>query len=149
MFREVGAVSTPRNPAKHAWLAWTAAIGLPVVLYVLYRMPPTEGSFYPRCTFNWLTGLHCPGCGSTRCLHALLHGDVAQAAAYNVLFLILLPYLVFWGARTWYAAVTGRPVVRKRFPPWSLRLFYVIILAYWILRNLNFAPFNLLAPHTL
>ena len=52
---------------------------------VVYRFPPTEYSFYPRCYFNELTGLYCPGCGGTRCAYALLHGDLAQAAAYNLL----------------------------------------------------------------
>jgi hypothetical protein len=29
----------------------------------------------------------------------LLHGDLPQAAAYNVLLLLMLPILLFWGVR--------------------------------------------------
>ncbi len=87
---------------------------------------------------------HCP-----RCLHSLLHGDVAQAAAYNVLFLLFLPFLLFWAGRAWLSAVTGHPVAQFRFPSWSGRLLLGILIAFWVLRNLPFWPFDLLAPHRL
>src|SRR5436309_1071471 len=73
-----------------------AALALPLGAVVLFSFPPSEYGFYPPCVLHQLTGLHCPGCGATRCLHALLHGDLAQAAAYNILFVLALPFLVPW-----------------------------------------------------
>jgi hypothetical protein len=130
-------------------LALAALVIVPAGLAVLYRVPPTENSFYPRCFFHSLTGLHCPGCGATRCLHALLHGDLAQAAAYNLLFLLVLPVLVVWVARLWWSLLTGRPMPAWRLSPWAYRLLLVVLFAFWILRNLPFPPFTLLAPHAL
>jgi Protein of unknown function (DUF2752) len=130
-------------------LALAALVAVPAGLVLLYRVPPTEQSYYPHCVFHTLTGLHCPGCGATRSLHALLHGDLAQAAAYNVLFLLLLPLLVYWGSRTWWSLLTGRPMPTLRLSPWAYRLLLGALLAFWILRNLPFPPFNLLAPHSL
>ena len=68
-----------------------ALVATIAALAVLYRYPPSETTFYPPCPFYLLTGWHCPGCGSTRALAALLHGNVAQAMEYNSLFVALLP----------------------------------------------------------
>src|SRR5262249_14490547 len=91
------------------WLILAAAV-IPAALVVLYCVPPGSGAPYPPCWFHSLTGLHCPGCGATRCLHALLHGDLAQAAAFNVLFLVSLPFLLAWGLRSGVCALRGRPM---------------------------------------
>jgi hypothetical protein len=116
---------------------------------VLYAFPPAEHSFYPRCLFHDLTGLHCPGCGGTRCAHALLHGDVAQAAAYNALVLLFLPYLALHAVNAlWYGA-TGRRAFRVWAPAWWPRAVVVAVVLFWVARNLPWAPFTLLAPHAI
>lgn len=48
--------------------------------------PYTTQVFAP-CPLLQLTGWQCPGCGSTRALYSLLHGDVAKAFAMNPLLL--------------------------------------------------------------
>jgi len=135
--------------ARRRWAALAATAGLPVAAGILYRVPPTEGSLYPPCLFHLLTGLHCPGCGTTRCLHALLHGDLHQAAAYNVLTLCLVPPLLFWAARAWWAALADRPVRPRPLPGWTFWVLLVVVAAFAVLRNLPFAPFRVLAPHAL
>lgn len=55
--------------------------------------PSADGSLFPRCTFKTLTGLDCPGCGSQRAIHALLHGNIIEALRLNALFVIELPLL--------------------------------------------------------
>ena len=45
----------------------------------LYVIDPEETRLIPACPFLSLTGLLCPGCGSARALHALLHGELAAA----------------------------------------------------------------------
>ncbi len=37
------------------------------------------------CPFSMLTGLPCPGCGMTRAVNALLHGNWSQAITYHPL----------------------------------------------------------------
>lgn len=116
---------------------------------VLYLIPPTEGTWYPRCQFHSLTGLHCPGCGATRAVHSLLHGDLAQAAAYNVVLIALLPFIAVFLGSAWFEAVTGRRLLKRRLPAWSGTTFAVLLVVFWILRNVPYYPFTLLAPHTL
>ena len=62
-----------------------AALGVTAMLLCL-RSPHQPGH-YPPCPVAALTGLHCPGCGTLRGLHALLHGDLLQAFAAMVLSL--------------------------------------------------------------
>ena len=75
---------------------------------VIYLVPPNDQTYYPRCTFHQLTGYHCPGCGGTRCVAALLHGDILQAAAYNLYFLLALPFLLWWGSYGVWAIFKGK-----------------------------------------
>src|SRR6056297_1458833 len=55
------------------------------VLYFLLN--PDETEFFPRCIFHSLTGYYCPGCGSQRAIHNLLHLDIAGVVGNNFLFL--------------------------------------------------------------
>ena len=50
------------------------ATAIGVGAMVFFFNPSTHG-FYPVCLFHSLTGLNCPGCGMTRALYALLHGN--------------------------------------------------------------------------
>ena len=65
---------------------------LAVAFYFL--SDPAISRFAPKCIFYVATGLQCPGCGSQRMFHALLHGDLASAWGYNAVLLCLLPLLV-------------------------------------------------------
>ena len=66
---------------------------LPVAAVVLYSFPPTETAWYPKCVLYSRTGIHCPGCGTARCLHALSRGQILQAMAFNVLTVACVPFL--------------------------------------------------------
>jgi hypothetical protein len=142
-------MSTPADLRLRRRLALLAALAVPPLLVVLYAFPPTETSFYPRCNFHRLTGLHCPGCGTTRCLHALLHGDLPQAVACNLLAVAALPFLLAWAARAGWAALRGAPSPRTRLPAWAIAALIVLVLAFAVVRNLPFFPANLLAPQPL
>jgi hypothetical protein len=64
---------------------------------LLYFVDPAERGIFPPCAFHLVTGWLCPGCGLTRAVHHLLHGDVATALAFNA----LLPlYLLLLGGLT-------------------------------------------------
>ncbi len=49
---------------------------------VVYMADPAS-VWLPKCPFHAITGLDCPTCGSTRALHAMLHGDIARGLAFN------------------------------------------------------------------
>jgi len=72
-------------------------------LGVLYRVPPSEYSIYPRCPFYAVTHLLCPGCGGTRAIYELLHLNVGAALHYNALVTILAPMAFLWLSWCFYS----------------------------------------------
>jgi len=121
-----------------------ATIGAGAVA-VLGRIDPnTPGNPLPACPFYALTGIWCPGCGSTRCLHALVHLDLPQAMAMNpLLVLSILPMLVMALHGSGLGSVTLQPIVRLIARP---MLWMALIAGFWVTRNLPWYPFTLLAP---
>lgn len=70
-------------------------IGVIVLLIVLgtiyFVFNPSKTALFPQCPFLLLTGFRCPGCGSQRAIHSLLHLDVVQAFSYNALLVSSIP----------------------------------------------------------
>lgn len=64
-------------------------------VFVYHFFNPEENSFFPACIFHSITGYKCPGCGTQRCLHYLLNGEIMQAFKNNALFLCALPFIVY------------------------------------------------------
>ncbi|HTS19695.1 MAG TPA: DUF2752 domain-containing protein [Verrucomicrobiae bacterium] len=110
------------------------AFGL--VAAVLFAFDPTRVNIYPVCAFHQLTGLWCPGCGTTRALHQLLHGNVVAAFHFNALSMAMLPV-------AGYLIVRGDVTTLK--PGWIWVLLAVIV-AFGVLRNIPVYPCTLLAP---
>ena len=65
------------------------------VLVFLFWIDPSQSKWVPRCFFKFMTGYDCPGCGSQRAIHALLHGRVAEAWHFNALLISALPFILF------------------------------------------------------
>lgn len=121
-----GAVTGPVGVAAAAACAAVA----------VYLVDPAKpGSWLPRCPFNWLTGLDCPACGSTRMVHALLHGDLAAAWHFNAVMLVAGLPLLAWLWFRWFRAdrdgVATPPV-----SPLLGRSVLVVGLVWAVARNL-------------
>src|SRR5881227_1045193 len=76
-------------------LAWAmlALGGFGIIMLRIYD-PATSGVF-PPCPLHYLTGFYCPGCGSLRTVHQLLHGHLYAAWAMNPLSVILFPFVAY------------------------------------------------------
>lgn len=136
----------PTRRVRPAWVApavvGAAAIGACAVVRLL-DPPATEGN-PPFCPFKMMTGYDCPGCGATRSLNALLHGDVVAAADHNLLFVLALPIAIVafavWTARRLGADAPSLPGPRAWLP-----VAVVAISLFWALRLLPWDPFAWLA----
>lgn len=120
------------------FLIWvTLAAG---ATYLLVFEPGRSG-FFPVCLFRKMTGLACPGCGSTRALHALLHGDVVTAFKFNPFMMLALPFLFYVLVRHTNAVMRNQPINRNRLDAKYIWMLFVGILGFWIFRNTHFYPF--------
>lgn len=107
--------------------------------WVLLRFPPELYAFYPRCPVYAAFGLLCPGCGGTRALAALLHGQVGGALRWNAL--VTVAVLVGLPASGVYAAAARRwSAVRgsvARFQVSLAALFGTAAVLFTVWRNLR------------
>jgi len=121
-----------------------AAIALSVLF--LYHIDPGQSSLLPPCLFHKLTGLHCPGCGSIRALHELVHGNITAAIRLNPLAIAALPFLAYafisYGVRTWIK----KPAARRQAKGFWIWLLLAAVIAFWIARNIPVYPFTLMSP---
>lgn len=93
--------------------------------YVLYTYPPATTRFYPQCVFHALTGLDCPGCGTTRALHHLLHGRIGDAFAMNALLFAIIPVGLLLAVRP--------ALLRTAWFAWGS---FAVLMGWWVGRNL-------------
>jgi uncharacterized protein DUF2752 len=107
----------------------------------LFIFEPGRTGFFPACPFRTLTGFTCPGCGSSRGLHRLLHGDIVSALEFNPLMVLLLPFLLYSLVRYTAAAVSGRPLQRHNLDAKYIWMLFGVIMSFWIFRNTRFYPF--------
>lgn len=113
------------------------------VAYTLASNPTDAGAAAsPTCLMKLTTGFDCPGCGGTRALWYLVHGNLPAAARSHLLAVFATPFLIYI-----YIVWAARVMFHKQLPP--LRLSPTVIgvfLAVWALwavaRNLPWAPFT-------
>ena len=115
---------------------FSCGLAMTCAVVLLYAVNPAESRVYPPCPFRALTGLYCPGCGSLRALHQLLHGELCAAMGLNPLAVACIPVLCLLAAF---------PGWRNR--PWVCWSALVVLVAYGILRNVPLWPCSCLAPH--
>lgn len=107
----------------------------------VYVFEPGKTGLYPLCLFRLLTGFTCPGCGSTRAMHQLLHGHVLAAFMLNPLFLIAMPFLLFALLRYSIVVMRGGVPRQNVLPASFLYGLFFVVLSFWIFRNTPFYPF--------
>jgi hypothetical protein len=106
--------------------------------------PTSPGGPLPVCPTKALLGIDCPGCGSMRMLYSLMHGNLMAAARFNALGLVAVVLLV-WAYLAWtYGRVTGRRIRSWQHYRWSAAVTLVLVVGWFIVRNIPFAPFNAL-----
>lgn len=115
-------------------LIWGILIIL-AVGFLYYSFNPGEYAIFPKCPFFVLTGLQCPGCGSQRAIHSLLHLNFIDAFKYNALLVISIPIVVL----LLYAEIN-----RKKYSDFYFRLhnikyiwvYFTIVILWFISRNI-------------
>ena len=85
-----------RRPVKAAFL---------LLLPFLFIVVPTSWLETRRsfCLIRNVFGVRCPGCGMTRAISCVFHGNFIQALQYNKLVVLVLPLLCY----VWLRSVTA------------------------------------------
>lgn len=129
---------------KYVLMAMVFSLAAAIILLRFFD-PATSGLF-PPCPIFYFTGLYCPGCGSLRAVHQLLHGHLQAAWAMNPLSVALFPFLTYGLICEGVLYVRHQRLPQLTLPGKWIRVLGAAILLFGIVRNLPFHPFNLLAP---
>lgn len=136
---------------KRIFIAFLFPLIIILLAGFIWLYNPSEAEnriFYLFCPLNKLTGIYCPGCGSTRSITALLHMDFLGAIRDNALMVLILGPIVSYSIFRGYLKILFQ---RDILPPIVLKKTVIIILAitvfvFTILRNIPAWPFYYLIP---
>jgi len=138
---------TTVNLPKNRVMAAMFLLGVAGIIMRVFD-PATSGIF-PPCPVRYLTGLYCPGCGSLRAMHALLHGELGRAWAMNPLMIVMLPFVTYGLVSAALLELRGKGLPEVVLPATWIRAIGVAVIVFGIARNLPLYPFDLLAPGAL
>ncbi len=97
------------------------------------------------CLFHKITGLYCPGCGTTRLIIALIEGHIEEAYNYNRLVFILLPFIISYYIYYSYLYIYNKKDnIICKIPNIYIYILILIVLLFGIVRNID--TFSYLKP---
>lgn len=122
---------------KKNLLITVAIVLIATVLFIFFYIDPSVYPLFPRCPFLVVTGYECPGCGSQRAFHQLLHLNIAGAFRQNPLVVLYGPYIILGVYLEYMGGNDKFPRVRNFFfGKQAAIVILVSIILFWIGRNI-------------
>ncbi|GAA4659929.1 DUF2752 domain-containing protein [Gordonia humi] len=138
MLGVVTAVARHRVAGPAVILAGAAAAGA----LVWFADPMTPGGIIPPCPTNALLHIDCPGCGVSRAVYCLLHGDVAGALRFNAVAVVGLVLMAVAFVTYTVGLWRGRRVRSWQHWRYTPTAVMVVIGVWTVIRNIPIAPFD-------
>lgn len=127
----------PRSRAASSLRAVAPLVAIGFVAAMLLRFPPALYSFYPQCPIYRYFHIECPGCGTTRALAALLHGNVLEALRLNAFITLLMLPAAIYAALCYRRFLERKPFHLPRFPQPALYATLAAAILFAFVRNLG------------
>ncbi|WP_299525160.1 DUF2752 domain-containing protein [uncultured Lutibacter sp.] len=121
-------------------------LGIGVVI-LFFFVNPSDVNFFPKCPLYVTTGIYCPGCGSQRATHQLLQFNLFGVLQQNVLYFMGMFVLAYHGTISLINIYFKKNIYNYIYHPKTPIIILVIIIIYWVLRNIPYYPFTTLAPN--
>ncbi len=113
-------------------------------LYVFWN--PTETNLFPSCPVYAATGIYCPGCGSQRAAHKILNGNIIEGVRHNYMIVLLAMVLLYQGFVYVMNDMLGKNIPNLLHKSKVTFSILIIVILFWVLRNIDLFPFSELAP---
>lgn len=117
-------------------MAVVVAVLFVVMASVYFFFDPSEARWMPKCIWKAATGTDCPGCGTQRMAHALMHGDFRGAWQANAFALCMMPVIAFLLFLECFRE-KYQMFYRRVHSPWVIGMIAVAVVVWWIVRNLG------------
>jgi len=118
-----------------------------VLAFLFFYVNPSNVNFFPKCPLYVTTGIYCPGCGSQRATHQLLHLNILGVLQQNILYLFGVLLIGYHLIVTSLNLFFKKHIYNYLYHPKTPIIILIIVIVFWILRNIPYYPFNLLAPN--
>jgi hypothetical protein len=127
-------------------IGWVLLIILGGMLIFFYSLDPEKSALFPKCPMYVWTGFYCPGCGSQRAMHSFLHFRFLEVLHYNLLMYPAGAFILYHLVRPLLQKKTNMVLPNIAYHPRTPWIILIIVVLFWILRNIPVVPFTWLAP---
>lgn len=127
------------NYNKAKYITYAVLILIFVIIVGVYIILDPATNLFPRCPLRALTGYYCPGCGSQRAIHQLLHFNISSAFTCNPLLVLSIPYIFIVLTLNALKRSSSTTILklRKFFCGYTaILIILTIIILYWVVRNI-------------
>ena len=120
---------------KYNYFSWVLVI---IFLSLYFLFNPSTSNFFPKCPFHTITGLYCPGCGSQRAIHDMMHLNIFEAINHNALMFFTFTFGIglYMYSKKKFSGLIHHPK--------SPFIIFGVIFLFGVLRNIDI--FHFLAP---
>lgn len=120
-----------------------ALLGM-LALYVFWN--PSKTNLFPSCPFYSVTNIYCPGCGSQRATHQILNGNIIEGIRHNYMIGLLAIVLLYQAFIFITNKILNKNTANLLHKSKVTMSILIIVILFWILRNIPMFPFTELAP---
>ena len=120
---------------QYNYVSWVLVI---IFLSLYFLFNPSTSNFFPKCPFHTITGFYCPGCGSQRAIHDMMHLNIFEAINHNALMFFTFTFgigLYLYSKKKFSGLI---------YHPKSPFIIFGEIFLFGVLRNID--VFHFLAP---
>lgn len=115
-----------------------------LALYIFWN--PSDSYIFPKCPFYSATGIYCPGCGSQRATHKILNGSIIDGIRHNYLIALLSLVLLYEVYVFIMNELLNQKIPNVLHKSKITISILILIISFWVLRNIDHYPFTELAP---
>ncbi|WP_300672414.1 DUF2752 domain-containing protein [Soonwooa sp.] len=106
------------------------------ILLIYFFVNPANSGWALNCPFKMMTNYDCPGCGSQRAFHELLHGHFKNAFILNPLFVVAIPvFLIFLVFQIGDLKTKYSKFYNSLFGFKSILIYLIVIILFFVVRN--------------
>ncbi len=124
------------NRKKRRIYLFVIVAAVSIVAIYSYCVDTLQSVLAPKCFFLMLTGWKCPGCGTQRALHELVHLNIGGVWHTNPILFLAIPYMLLLVYLTYFGGERRFPRLNEAvYSSCGVMTVFYIIVAYWVLRN--------------
>lgn len=92
---------------------WLLLLGVPLIFVAAWACPHIPGHEITPCAVKHMLGIDCPGCGITRSVVALVHGELRESVDLNPMGIVAAVVMTY----LWLKAALAQFVLRRGVGP--------------------------------